>query len=106
NHFANQIVSFAGSLTDASENREASVLHCHVIDQFLDEHGLANSGPAEQTDLATTKKRAKDVDHLDAGDEHLKLSGLLIEFGRMAVDRRLCFGVNGAELIDGLTDDI
>ena len=43
-----------------------------VVDQFLNDDGLADAGAAEQTDLAALQKRLDQVDDLDAGLEHLR----------------------------------
>ena len=40
---------------------------CDVVDQLLDQNGLANAGTAEQTDLTALGVGANQVDDLDAG---------------------------------------
>ena len=52
-----------------------------VVDQLLDQHGLADAGAAEQADLAALGIRREQVDDLDAGDQDLGL-GRLIDEGR------------------------
>jgi len=47
------------------------VLLRDVADQLLDQHGLAEAGSAEETDLAAAHERSDEVDHLDAGLEDL-----------------------------------
>ena len=63
-----------------------------VVDQLLDEHGLADARAAEQADLAALGVGREQVDDLDAGHEDLRL-GRLLDIGR----RRL---VDGARLLD------
>ena len=52
NEFVIEVVAFAGTLTDAGEHRVATMGLGNVVDQFLDQHGLADAGAAEQADLA------------------------------------------------------
>ncbi len=58
-----------------------------VPDQLLDEHGLADSGAAEEADLAALHVRREEVDDLDAGLEDLDGRLQLLEVRRIAVDR-------------------
>ena len=58
-----------------------------VVDQFHDQHGLADAGAAEQADLAALGVRREQIDDLDAGDEDRGL-GRLVGIGRrLLVDR-------------------
>src|SRR3546814_5063754 len=50
--FVVKVVAFTGPLADAREHRGAAVTFGDVVDQFLDQHGLADAGTAEQADLA------------------------------------------------------
>ena len=81
-----EIVAFARALADAGEHRIAAVLLGDVVDQFLNEHGLADARAAEQADLAAARIGRQQVDHLDAGDEHLRFRRLLDEGGRFLMD--------------------
>ena len=47
-----EVVALAGALADAGEHRDAAVALGDVVDQLLDQHGLADAGAAEQADLA------------------------------------------------------
>mgnify|MGYP000727266477 CR=1 FL=1 len=51
-HFAVQVVALTGALANAGEHRVAVVLGGDVVDQLLDQDGLADTGAAEQADLA------------------------------------------------------
>jgi hypothetical protein len=55
-----------------------------VVDQLLDEHGLADAGAAEQADLAALGVGREEVDDLDAGDEDRGLGRLVDEKRRVA----------------------
>ena len=58
-----------------------------VVDQFLNEDSLADTGATEQSDLAALKKRLDEIDDFHAGLKHLGGRGLLFERRRRAVDR-------------------
>ena len=103
---AQQIVAFARALADAREDREAGVLLRDVIDQLLNQDGLADARAAEQTDLAAAQERLNQVNDLDAGLEHLQVGGLLFEFRRVAMDRITLFGGDSAEVVNRLADDV
>ena len=105
-HLVVKIAAFAGALADAGEHREATVLLGDVVDQLEDEHGLADAGATEQTDLATAAVGGQQVDDLDAGLEHLDLDRLVDELGRRAVDRMELGRGDRPGLVDGQTDDV
>ena len=63
------------------------VLLGHVVDELLDEHGLADAGTAEEADLAALHVRSDQVDDLDPRLEDLRLRLELLELGRVAMDR-------------------
>ena len=69
-HFEPEIVAFAGALAHAGEHRNAAVLHGDVVDQLLNDDGLADARAAEQADLAAAEVRLQQIDDLDAGLEH------------------------------------
>ncbi len=102
-HFEPQIVAFARALAHAGEHGDATVLHGDVVDQLLNDDRLAHARAAEQTDLAAAQIRLDQVDHLDAGLEHLELGGLIFERRRRPVDGIKLLGVHRAHLVDRLT---
>ena len=73
-HLEPEVVALARALAHAAERRQAAVLLGEVVDQLLDEHGLADAGAAEQADLAALGVGREQVDDLDAGLEHLASS--------------------------------
>ena len=80
-HFVVEVVAFARALADAGEHRVAAVFLGDVVDQLLDEHGLADAGAAEQADLAALGVWREQVDDLDAGLEDLRLGRLVDKAG-------------------------
>ena len=79
-----EVVALAGALANAGEHRIAAVRLGHVVDEFLDEHRLADAGAAEQADLAALGVRRQKIDDLDAGDQDLRFRRLFDEFrGRL-----------------------
>ena len=73
-HLEPEVVALARALAHAAERRQAAVLLGEVVDQLLDEDGLADAGAAEQADLAALGVGREQVDDLDAGLEHLGAS--------------------------------
>jgi hypothetical protein len=88
-----EVVALAGALADAGEHRVAAMGLGDVVDELLDQHGLADPGAAEQADLAAFGIRREQVHHLDPGDENIGL-GRLIREGRGG-------RVNGPRLLVG-----
>ena len=73
------IVAFTGPLADPGDNGHAAVFLGNVVDQLLHQHGFANAGAAEQTDLAAAGIRAKQVDDLDAGFQNFRRRQLFLK---------------------------
>jgi hypothetical protein len=67
---------------DAAERRQAAVLLGEVVDELLDEDGLADAGAAEQADLAALGVGREQVDDLDARLEHLGGRREVLDVGR------------------------
>ena len=85
-HLQPQVVALARALADAAEGGQAAVLLGEVVDQLLDQHGLADAGAAEQPDLAALRVGGEQVDHLDAGLEHFGRRRQVIGARRVLVD--------------------
>ena len=62
------------------------MLHGHVVDELLDQHGLAHAGAAEQADLAPLGIGLQQVDDLDARLQNLHSGALLLKGGGGAID--------------------
>ena len=85
-HFDPEVGALACALADSREHRHAAVLRGDTVDHLEDDDRLAHSGTAEHADLAAADVRLEQVDHLDAGLEHLAAWLELAERGRLSVD--------------------
>ena len=106
-HFIPQIVALTAALAHTGKHRVAAMLHGHIMDQLLDQHSFAHASTAEQADLAALRIGLQQIDHLDAGFQHLGHGLLLGKAGGLAVDLPLG-GVGGQGLlaVDGLPQHI
>src|SRR6185436_2080050 len=84
-HLQDEVVALAGALTHAGEHRGTTEVTGNTDDHLLDEHRLAHARAAEQADLATAHVRREQVEHLDAGLQHL---GLRLEVGERWISQR------------------
>ena len=91
-HLVDQVVALTGALPHAGEHRGATEVVGDAIDHLLNEDRLADAGAAEQADLAAGHVRREQVEHLDAGLQHLGLGLQLVELGRLPVDRPAAIG--------------
>ena len=87
-HLVIEVVAFARAFADAGEHRIAAMFLGDVVDEFLDQHGLADTGAAEQSDLAAARIGGEQIDDLDARDKHLRFGRLVDEGGGFRVDGR------------------
>ncbi len=71
-----------------------------VVDQFLDDHGLADARAAEQAHLAALGVGREQVHHLDSGAEDLRFGRLFGIERRVGVDRARLRVRDGAGLVD------
>ena len=77
-----------------------------VVDELLNEDSLADTGTAEETNLASTGVRGEQVDDLDTGLEDLGRGRLVDVRGRVGVDREGLDGLDRATLVDRLADNV
>ena len=77
-----------------------------VVYKLHDEHGLADTGTAEEADLTALAVRLKKVDDLDAGRKNLCADRELVELRSGLVNRSEILVAESRQVIDGLTDDI
>ena len=61
-HLEHQVGALAGPLPHAGEHGQTAVLLGEVVDQLHDQHGLADAGAAEETDLAALDVGGDQVD--------------------------------------------
>ena len=85
-HFVNQVVTFTSTLTNASENRNTTVVLSNTLNHFLNQNGLAHTCATEEADLATLNIWGEQIDNLDARFEHLRTGLKLVECRRLAVN--------------------
>ena len=80
---------------------------CHVVDQFLNDNGLAHTSPAEQADLAAFDEWRDQIDDLDAGLEDLRLRLQIDEIRPLSMNRptRRVLG-NGRTIIHGVANHV
>ncbi len=105
-HLVIEVVAFTGPLPDAGEHRETRVRHRDVADQLHQGHGLADTGAAEQADLAALGDRHDQVDHLDPGFENFHRGGLVGIRRRLAVNRHVGIGIDRAHFVDRRTQHV
>src|SRR4029079_13192481 len=106
-HLEQKVVALARALPHARAHGHAAVLLSHVVDELLDENGLADAGAAEETDLPALDIGRDEIDHLDAGLEGLDLRGQVAELWRVAMDRpALRVLGDRLELVDRLADHV
>merc|ERR1719384_1977694 len=106
NHLVVEIVTLTGPLSHTSKHRVTTVGLGDVVDQFHDQHSLAHTGSAKQTNLASLGIGSQQVHHLDTSDQDLLLDTHLVKLGSLGVDGLALLGVDGAPLVNGLTDHI
>ncbi len=85
-HLQPQVVALTRALADAAERRQAAVLLGEVVDQLLDQDGLADARATEQPDLAALGVRGEQVDDLDARLEHLRCRRQILDARGVLVD--------------------
>jgi peptide chain release factor 1 len=70
-HFVVQIVTLTGTLADTGEDGVTTVSLSDVVDELLDEHSLADTSTAEETNLSTTSVGSEKIDDLDTSLQNL-----------------------------------
>ena len=101
-----EVVALAGALANAGEHRIAAVRLGDIVDQFHDQHGLADAGAAEQADLAALGVGREQVDDFDAGDQNRGF-GRLVGIGRrILVDRPQHFALDRTGFVDRFADHV
>merc|ERR1719449_410474 len=106
NHLKVQIVTLTGPLSHSGENRVTSVSLGDVVNQLHDQHSLADSSTAEETNLTSLGIGGKEVDNLDTSDKDLLLNTHVLELGGVSVDGLPLVSVNGAPLVNGISDHV
>src|SRR5215203_5553318 len=78
----------------------------NVVDQLLDNYGLADAGTAEDADLTALTERCDEIDNLDTGLKDLRCRLLFNQRGGRPMNRITSLGVHGARIVDGLAEHI
>src|SRR5262249_23457010 len=106
-HLDPEVVALARPLADAGEDGSTLVLGGDVVDELLDEDGLAEAGAPAEPDLAALDERRDQVDDLHAGLVDLDRRLELAEVRRVAVDlRALDVLPDGIAVVDRLSDHV
>ena len=105
-HLRDEVVALTGALADAREHRGATEVLGDALDHLLDEHRLAHARAAEQADLAADHVRREQVEHLDAGLQHLRAALELVERGRLAVDAPQLAGDLQVGVVEALAERV
>ena len=101
-----QVIALARALPYSGEDRDAAVLLGNIVDELLDEHGLADARAPEEARLAASGIGLEKVHDFDAGLEHLDLGRLLLEGRRRPVDGQGLGGLERPRLVHCLARDI
>ncbi len=78
----------------------------NVVDQLLNQNGLADTGTAEQTDLATLGIGADQVNDLDAGLQNFGGGFLFVKGRGRTVDGPVLRILGGRLLINGIAEQV
>jgi hypothetical protein len=105
-HFVVQIVTLTSTLADTSEDRVTTVGLGDVVDQLLNEDGLADTGTTEETNLSTTSVGSEQIDDLDTSDQNLGRGGLISERRGVGVNGQELVGLDRSSLVNGVTSDV
>jgi hypothetical protein len=79
---------------------------CDVVDKFLDQHCLANTGTPKKANLAPTSIGSKKVHNFDAGLKNLSSGRLVNKRRRFGMNWLASNALNWATLINGFTNDV
>ncbi len=82
------------------------MLHRHVVNQFLNQHRLADARAAEEPDLSALQIRLDQIDHFNSRLEHFESGGLIFERGRRPMNRIALLGFHRTEIVDRLAEHI
>ncbi len=105
-HLAEQVVSFAGTLTHTGKYGKTSVTFGDVVDEFLDQYRLAHTGSSEESDLTSLGIRLDQVNDLDTGKKHLVFSGEVLVGRGFFMNGISVLSGNFTQAIDSLSHDI
>src|SRR5262249_24824328 len=105
-HLSVEIVAFPGALADPGEYRHTAMQLGDVVYQLHDDHCLTHTSDAKRSDLSAFQKRTDQVNHLDAGGEHLGRSRLVRGFRRGAMDGIMFSGADRSAFVDRMATTV
>jgi hypothetical protein len=79
---------------------------CDVVDEFLNQHGLAHTGTTKETNLSATCIRREKINDLDTGFQNLGRCRLVHERRGIGMNRREPDAVDGPTFVNGFTNHI
>src|SRR5581483_2906435 len=101
-HLFIEIVALACALAYACEDAVATVVDRDIVDQFLDNDGLAYSRPAKGANLPAFHKGANQVDDLNSRLQQFGSLALILKRGRWTVNGQSRPIDNLPPVVDGL----
>jgi len=106
-HLEVKIVALASALANTAEHGFSTVPLGDVVDQLLDDDGLADAGAPEESDLTALHEWGDQVDDLDAGLEDLGLRLEVRELRSRTMDRpALDARWNRRTVVDGIAQHV
>jgi len=101
-----KIISFSGSFSDSGKDGIPTMSLGDVIDEFLNEDSLSDSGSSEKSDLTTSGIGSEEIDDLDTGDQKFSSGSLFLKAGGFSMNRVIFFGLDGSSLVNRFSDDV
>ncbi|EKD29469.1 MAG: hypothetical protein ACD_78C00393G0003 [uncultured bacterium (gcode 4)] len=105
-HLVVEIIPLTGTFSDTGDDRVSSVFWCDIMDEFLHDDGLPNSGSSKESDFPSFEHRSDEINDFDTGFEDFCLSWELSEIGSFAMNREFIVRFWCGELIDRISEDI
>ena len=105
-HFDPQVGPLARPLADAGEYRVAAVGAGDPGDELGEDHGLPQSGAAEQARFSAADEWRQKIDDLDACLEQLGLGRQIRDRRGVAMDRPALLGIDGTAIVDRLANQV
>ena len=85
-HFAPEVITFSGTLSNTCENRVSAMFCSYVLNQFLDQNSFTYTGTTKQTNLTTFCIWSKKVNNFDSCFQDLYCRFLIFKGWRISVD--------------------
>mmetsp|Transcript_21603 Transcript_21603/g.27489 ORF Transcript_21603/g.27489 Transcript_21603/m.27489 type:complete len:254 (-) Transcript_21603:657-1418(-) len=86
NHFVVQIISFTGTFTNTSKNRETTMSTSNITDKFHNQNCFTDTSSTKKTNFSSSCIRSQKIDNLNSCDQHRSFSGLFCKCWRCVVD--------------------